>query len=92
VPIDPPSRDPLLGPAPDAAVTSAIGPPRREYLLVVGGLDANSNRLSSLELFDPSIEDWRSVGDLFYPRENHTATLVIDRFRSDAPPVKLSSS
>jgi hypothetical protein len=51
----------------------------RETLLVAGGLDANGNALSSLELFDPSIEDWRSLGDqLFYPRVNHTATLVLD--------------
>ena len=45
-------------------------------VLVTGGLDSNSNLLSSAELFDPMSGIWTPTGDLTTARAVHTATLL----------------
>jgi len=43
-------------------------------VLVAGGVDDNSNSLSSVELFDPASASFASAGDMTTPRSYHTAT------------------
>jgi N-acetylneuraminic acid mutarotase len=45
-------------------------------VLVVGGVDANSNPLSSAELYDPINNTWSSAGSLATARASQTATLL----------------
>jgi hypothetical protein len=48
-------------------------------VLVVGGeLGADTDKLDSVELFDPASETWSALPALPEPRSNHTATLLTD--------------
>jgi hypothetical protein len=47
-------------------------------VLVIGGFDANSSPLASIERLDPMTHAWEIVGTLSAPRFSHTATLLND--------------
>jgi hypothetical protein len=47
-------------------------------VLLVGGVNANSNVLNSAEIYDPMANTWTATGSLATPRYSHTATLLSD--------------
>lgn len=59
-----------------AAHTATLLPDGK--VLIVGGLDANSNLLSSAELYDPVTGKFTSAGNLKKPRAYHYANLQLD--------------
>ncbi len=54
-----------------AATTLANG-----QVLVTGGIDANYNYLQTAELYDPSVQRFRSLPQMTTARASHTATLL----------------
>ena len=45
-------------------------------MLVAGGINSNTQYLSSTALYDPTSGTWTATGSLGTARDNHTATLL----------------
>ncbi len=48
------------------------------HVLICGGFAGNNDFLSSVEIYDPSLNTFRQIGDMTVPRVSHTATLLPD--------------
>lgn len=47
-------------------------------VLICGGFAGNNNFISSVEMYDPSLNVFRQVGNMTVPRVSHSATLLPD--------------